>query len=63
MSSHGQQSYSRESPDPQIWRFRWFPIYLYAEINMFLLISVSTTVSMPACLQSISLWQRPFLAC
>ena len=30
MSSHVQQSYSQESPDPQIWRFRWFFVYLYA---------------------------------
>ena len=30
MSSHGQQSYSQESPDPQMWRFRWFLVYLYA---------------------------------
>ena len=30
MSRHIQQGYSQKSPDPQIWRFRWFLVYLYA---------------------------------
>jgi len=30
MSSHIQPGYSQESIDPQIWRFRWFLVYLYA---------------------------------
>jgi hypothetical protein len=30
MSSHIQQGYSQQSTDSQIWRFRWFLVYLYA---------------------------------
>ena len=30
MSRHIQQGYSQQSTDPQIWRFRWFLVYLYA---------------------------------
>ena len=30
MSSHMQRAYTQQSPDPQIWRFRWFLVYLYA---------------------------------
>ncbi len=30
MSSHIQQGYSQQPADPQIWRFRWFLIILYA---------------------------------
>jgi hypothetical protein len=29
MSSHTQQDYNEQSSD-QIWRFRWFLVYLYA---------------------------------
>jgi hypothetical protein len=30
MSSHIQQDYTQQAADPQIWRFRWFLVYLYA---------------------------------
>lgn len=30
MSSHIQQGYGQQSIDHQIWRFRWFLVYLYA---------------------------------
>ena len=30
MSRHIQQGYGQQSTDPQIWRFRWFLVYLYA---------------------------------
>ncbi|HYT42771.1 MAG TPA: hypothetical protein VEP90_10515 [Methylomirabilota bacterium] len=30
MSEYIQQGSSQESTDPQIWRFRWFLVYLYA---------------------------------
>lgn len=30
MSSHIQQGYNQQFADPQIWRFRWFLVYLYA---------------------------------
>ena len=30
MSSHIQQDYNQQPVDPQIWRFRWFLVCLYA---------------------------------
>jgi hypothetical protein len=30
MSEYVQQDYNQQSTDPQIWRFRWFLVYLYA---------------------------------
>jgi len=30
VSRHIQQGYSQQSTDLQIWRFRWFLVYLYA---------------------------------
>jgi hypothetical protein len=30
MSSHIQQDYIQQAAEPQIWRFRWFLVYLYA---------------------------------
>jgi hypothetical protein len=39
MSSHIQQDYTQQSSEPQIWRFRWFLVYLYA---------IALILSMPA---------------
>jgi hypothetical protein len=30
MSSQIEQDYTQQAPEPQIWRFRWFLVYLYA---------------------------------
>ncbi len=46
MSHHIQQDYTQQSPDLQIWRFRWFLVYLYA-IALILSMPASVIIAVP----------------